>query len=78
MINLRRGLTRSRSPKMLLAALAFLACASLNAAGAGIVAALCLVPASFALDAARDDKQDEQDERLCGDAAPRNVKRSMA
>lgn len=55
MISLRRGVTLSRSPRMLLAALAFLACASFSAVAGGIIAALCLVPAGLAIDATRSD-----------------------
>ncbi|EAQ99483.2 hypothetical protein KT71_17476 [Congregibacter litoralis KT71] len=38
-------------------ALVFFACASLSAAGGGVIAALCLVPAGLAIDAARDNEQ---------------------
>ena len=49
---------------MLLPALLFFVCASLSAAGGGAVAALCLVPAGLALDAARN-----ADEATDGDEA---------
>ncbi|MFK8041184.1 hypothetical protein [Congregibacter sp.] len=46
-------MTASTSRRMLLPALVFLACASLSAAGGGALAALCLVPAGLAIEAAR-------------------------
>ena len=63
MISLRRRIGGPRSRRMLMPALLFLAFASMSAAGAGAVAALCLVPAGLALDAVRctnpDDKQED-------------------
>ncbi|WOJ93761.1 hypothetical protein R0135_01010 [Congregibacter variabilis] len=59
MISLRKGMTSSRSRRMLLPALVFFACASLSAAGGGAIAALCLVPAGLVIDAARGgDRKD--------------------
>lgn len=54
MIKLRKRLRLSTRARTLVAALAFLGCATLSAAGAGTVAALCLVPAGLVLDAGRD------------------------
>ena len=53
MIKLRKPRSSSRSRRMLLPALLFLLGASFSAAGAGTLAALCLVPAGLAMDAAR-------------------------
>ncbi|WP_439106420.1 hypothetical protein [Congregibacter sp.] len=59
MISLRKGMTGSTSRRMLLPALVFLACASMSAAGGGAIAALCLVPAGLAIEAARsNDRRD--------------------
>lgn len=64
MITLRKRMTGPRTGRMLLPALLFFVCASLSAAGGGAVAALCLVPAGLALDAARN-----ADEATDGDEA---------
>ncbi|MFK7831386.1 MAG: hypothetical protein AB8B57_16550 [Congregibacter sp.] len=60
MITLRKRMAGPRSKRMLLPAFLFLAFASLSAAGAGTVAALCLVPAGLAIDAARDTERDAE------------------
>ena len=51
----RFGVVTSR--KSLLPALLFVAAASWSAAGGGVLAALCLVPAGLALEAARAEDQ---------------------
>lgn len=53
MISLRKGMTGSTSGRMLMPAIVFLACASVSAVGGGAIAALCLVPAGLAMEAAR-------------------------
>lgn len=57
MISLRKRMAHSTSTRMLLPALAFLACASVSAAGGGVIAALCLVPAGLVLDATRGEER---------------------
>ena len=58
MISLRKRLAGPRSRRMLLPALLFLVGASASAAGAGALAALCLVPAGLAIDAtAREGRE---------------------
>lgn len=63
MIHLRRRIAGPRSRRVLLPALLFLGFASISAAGGGALAALCLVPAGLALEAARhDDHHDDKDD----------------
>lgn len=52
MINLRKRMSGPRSRRMLIPAVLFLFCASVSAAGGAAVAALCLVPAGLAMEAA--------------------------
>ena len=54
MISLRKRMEGPSSRRMLLPAFLFLIGASLSAAGGGAAAALCLVPAGLALEAARN------------------------
>lgn len=59
MITIRKRIAGPKAGRMLLPAILFFACASLSAAGGGAVAALCLVPAGLAIDAARSANRDE-------------------
>ena len=53
MITLRKRLATKDRARGVLPALAFLACATLTAAGGNAAVALCLVPAGLALEAGR-------------------------
>ena len=53
MITLRKRMASRDRARGVLPALAFLACATLTAAGGDAVVALCLVPAGLALEAGR-------------------------
>lgn len=59
MITLRKRMAGPGSKRMLMPALLFFTFASFSAAGAGAVAALCLVPAGLVIDAARSTESDD-------------------
>lgn len=71
MITLRKRFNTKRNRRTLVPAFLFLAAATLTATGSGAMAALCLVPAGLALEAARDDLAGEGAAGLPEDAAGR-------
>lgn len=67
MYTLRKRLALSGKARTLLPALAFLGAATLAAAGAGTVAALCLVPAGIVLDIGRPHAGGGKQPAIAGD-----------